>query len=275
MSIATFTLIALRIGDFSSEINAALFAVIGLLIGSFCNVIIYRLPRKIKIGMSRSRCGSCGTQIKAYDNIPVISYLLLRGKCRSCKARISPRYPLVELLVGFLWAAPILLGMPLPQALISALFTTVLVVIAIVDFEHLIIPDSMVIALAVLAVPGFILQFPPNWIDRLIGGFAAGAFLYLLAVLSEKILKKEGMGGGDIKLMAAAGFILGWQLSALSLAFGAVAALLMIVLMKVFSRDFNDEKQVPFGTPLALAMAVCLYFGDGMIHWYLHLFIKP
>jgi len=249
-----------------------IFALFGLLIGSFSNVLIYRLPRKIKIGLTRSHCTKCEAQIKGYDNIPILSYLLLLGKCRHCKARISLRYPVIELIVGLLWTVPMLLGIPVPQAIISALFTTALTIIAVVDFEHLIIPDSMVITIAVLSIPGFIMQFPPNWLDRLIGGVAAGAFLYLLAVLSEKILKKEGMGGGDIKLIAAAGIVLGWQLGALSLGLGAVAALIMIIIMKVFSYKFNEEKHVPLGTPLALAMAVSIYFGNDMIHWYLNLF---
>jgi leader peptidase (prepilin peptidase)/N-methyltransferase len=254
-------------------IEIVFFALLGLVFGSFCNVLIYRLPRNIPIGMSRSRCNDCGAQIKAYDNIPVLSFLLLRGKCRSCGSRISLRYPLVELFVCFLWIVPVLLGQPVPQALVSALFTTALTVIAIVDFGHLIVPDSMVITIAALSIPGFALQFPPRWPDRLIGGFAAGAFFYLLAVLSEKVLKKEGMGGGDIKLIAAAGLVLGWQLSALSIGLSAAVALIMIVLMRLSGHQLNAEKQLPFAPALTFAMAISHYFGAGIIHWYLHSFI--
>ena len=251
------------------------FAAFGLILGSFCNVLIYRLPRKIPIGLSRSRCDACEAQIKGYDNIPVLSYLLLRGKCRSCAARISPRYPVIELVAGLLWVAPLLLGQPAPQAAISAMFTTALLVIAVTDFEHMIVPDSMIITIAALSIPGFIMRIDPSWLDRLIGALGAGAFFYLLAVLSEKILKKEGLGGGDIKLAAAAGLVLGWQLSALAIGLGAVVALVMIVLMKVFSRDLNEEKQIPFAPALSVAMAVSHYFGPEMIHWYLHLVLGP
>ena len=254
-------------------IEIVLFALFGLAFGSFSNVLIYRLPRNISIGLSRSRCNDCGTQIKFYDNIPVLSFLLLGGKCRSCGKRISLRYPLVEIFVCFLWIIPILLGQPMPQALVSALFTTALAVIAIVDFEHLIVPDSMVITIAALSIPGFVLQFPPRWTDRLIGGFAAGAFFYLLAILSEKVLKKEGMGGGDIKLVAAAGLVLGWQLSALSIGLSAVTALVMIVLMKFSGHKLNEDKQLPFAPALTVAMAVSHYFGAGMVQWYLNSFI--
>ena len=251
-------------------IEIVFFALLGLTFGSFCNVLIYRLPRNIPIGLSRSRCNDCGVQIKTYDNIPILSFLLLRGKCRSCGNRISIRYPLVELLVCLLWIVPALLDQSIPQAMISALFTTALAVIAIVDFEHLVIPDSMVITIAILSIPGFAMQLSPDWPDRLIGGFATGAFFYLLAVLSEKILKKEGMGGGDIKLVAAAGLVLGWQLSALAIGLSAVVALIMIVLMKLTGFKLNAEKQLPFAPALAVAMAVCHYFGAEIIHWYLH-----
>ena len=254
-------------------IEVILFALFGLVIGSFCNVLIYRLPQGIRIGLSRSRCPGCGVNIKSYDNIPILSFLLLHGKCRSCGCKISPRYPLVELSVCLLWIAPALLGQPIQQALISALFTTVLAVIAIIDFEHLIIPDSLVVAIAVLSVPCFAMQIPPHWLDRLIGGVASGAFFYLLAFVSEKLLKKDGMGGGDIKLVAAAGLMLGWQLSALALGLGAVVALLMIVLMKLFGHGLNEEKQIPFAPALTIAMAISYYFGDELIHWYLHLFL--
>jgi len=163
-----------------------------------------------------------------------------------------------------------MLGQPPVQAIVSALFTTFLAVIAIIDYEHMIIPDSLVISIAVLSIPGFALGLPPSWLDRLIGALAGFAILYLLAVLSEKILKKDGMGGGDIKLIAAAGLILGWN-NLLSLGVGSVVALFMIVLMKLVAKNLNEEGRIPFGTPLAIAMGICHYFGNWMISWYLEL----
>ena len=252
-----------------------IFAVFGLVIGSFSNVLIYRLPLEIPIGLSRSRCNDCGTQIKGYDNIPVLSYLLLKGKCRACKCKISLRYPLVELFICALWVVPVLLGQPTAHAVISALFTTILAIIAIIDYERLIIPDRLVVAIAVLSIPGFVLRLPPNWADRLIGALAGFGFLYLMAVLSEKILKKEGMGGGDIKLLTAAGLVLGWKNNMLSLGMGAFVALFMLGLMKLASHEFNREKQIPFAPSLAIAMSICYYFGDWLINWYLSFFIVP
>jgi len=245
------------------------FVLFGLVFGSFCNVLIYRLPRNIPIGLSRSCCNNCGTEIRSFDNIPVISFLVLRGKCRACGSGISARYPIIEISTSFLWVLPLILGQPLLEAAFSALFTTALLVIAVADFECLIVPDSMVIAIAVLSIPGLAMQLPPHWLDRLIGAFAAGAFFYLLAVLSERILKKEGMGGGDIKLIAAGGLFLGWQLIALAIGLGAILALPAMILMRALLHKFNSDKQLPFAPPLAIAMVISHYFGTKMIHWYL------
>ena len=250
------------------------FALFGLVFGSFSNVLIYRLPRKIPFGMSRSRCNDCGTQIKGYDNIPVISFILLGGKCRTCKSKISWQYPIIELFVAFLWVLPILLKQKPEQALISAVFTTILTIIAVIDFSHLIIPDSLVIAIAVLSIPGFILKIPPRWSDRLIGFFAVSVIIFVFAILSEKILKKEGFGGGDIKLTAAVGLILGWKLGLIAFGMSAFIALFMILIMKLFSKALNEEKQIPFAPALSTAMAITYYFGESLINWYLGLIFR-
>jgi len=195
---------------------------------------------------------------------------MLRGKCRKCKRRISIRYPIIELVSAGLWVIPILLGYPLPQAALSGLFTMILLVIAVVYFEGSIIPNSLVITLAIISIPGFALYVPPHWIDRLIGGFASGLLFYLFMLLSQKVLKKELIDVGEIKLAAAAGLILGWQHSALAIGLSAVATLLLTALMKLFIHKSGRKKQAPFTLLLPAAMLVSHYFGDRFIHWCLH-----
>jgi prepilin signal peptidase PulO-like enzyme (type II secretory pathway) len=249
-----------------------LFGISGLIVGGFCNVLIYRLPRDIPI-MRMPRCAGCDAKIKIYDCVPIISYLLLLGKCSECESRISPMYPLTELLVCFLWIFPMLLGQPIPQALISALFVTVLLVIALIDFSHLIIPHRLVIAIVVLSIPGFILQYPPVWYERLIGMAAGSGLFLLLSIIAEKILKKEAMGGGDIKFLAAVGLVMGWQLTLLSIGMGAFVALIMYIIMRYALRVLNEENQLPFAPALVAGMAISYYYGHALIHWYLHGFM--
>ena len=261
--------------DFIFLSTFVIFLLFGLVFGSFAGVLIYRLPRGFKIGVSRSRCDDCKTQLAGFDNIPVLSYIMLKGKCRYCGVPISRRYPFFELFVAFLWVLPVLLGQAPVPALVSALFTTALFVIAVVDFEFMIVPDSMLVVIAVLSVPGFILPILPNPVSRLMGAFAAGAFFYLLAVLSEKILKKEGMGGGDIKLVFAAGLILGWQMIALAIGLAAVAALFMVVILRLVSKEQNEDKQIPFAPALTVGIAISHYFGHDLIQWYLGVVLGP
>jgi leader peptidase (prepilin peptidase)/N-methyltransferase len=263
----------------------------GLVVGSFLNVCIYRLPRGESIVAPRSRCPACGDPIRALDNIPVLSYLLLRGKCRNCGARISVQYPAVEALTAALFVAAVATFGPTLRGILAALFLCGLVVAALVDLEHQIIPHAVTlpgIPLGLLGAflgsptvidmmqrfmdirPGILAAFlsgSPPLPDAIIGCLAGAGFVYLTALYCEVILGREAMGLGDVNLVAMMGAFLGWR--ALVVAFfiatvgGSVVSLTLIGLRR---RDRREP--IPFGPFLALGAALALFWADPVLRWY-------
>ncbi len=238
-------------------------------IGSFLNVCIYRLPLDISIfSPSRSFCPHCRKQVKAYDNIPLLSFLLLGGKCRRCAGKISWRYPLVEALTGF-----VALALYWKYGLSASFFSlfvlsAALIVITFIDLDHRIIPD-------VISIPGVVIGFllaiflPMVSIrDSIIGLLAGGGSLYLVAFLYEKLTRREGMGGGDVKLLAMIGAWLGWKAIPFTLFFSSLSGTLIgggIILLYKEGRHYA----IPFGPFLALSALVYIFFGPEIIRWYL------
>ncbi len=243
--------------------------IIGLVIGSFSNVCIYRLPRNESVIFPASHCPSCNQSIKWYDNIPLLSYLILKGKCRFCQNKISAQYPLVEFLTGYIYLVLFLLyGLQL-KTFVYMLFCSALIIITFIDLKEQIIPD--VISLPFTAL-GFLLSFflkSISPIDSLLGILAGGGSLLLIAVAGSYLFKKEAMGGGDIKLAAMVGAFLGWQLTLLSLFlgffFGAISGL--IILIKNKGKGEQDDA-VPFGPFIALGAVIALFFGQAILKWY-------
>lgn len=254
----------------TSTLFLAFSFVLGAIIGSFLNVCIYRIPAGESIVHPPSRCPACGSGIRWYQNIPILSYLLLRGRCAVCGVRISPRYPLVEALTGLLfvlvlyrfgfqWATPV-----------YWLFAAALIVITFIDLDHQIIPD--VISLPGIVV-GFLCSFAvpwASWADSLLGILAGGGSLYLVAVGYELLTKKEGMGGGDIKLLAMIGAFLGWQailpIIFLSSFMGTLVGIPVMLIKKA-----DSKLAIPFGPFLAAAALFYLFWGPPIIRWYLGL----
>ncbi|MBU8932409.1 MAG: prepilin peptidase [candidate division Zixibacteria bacterium] len=241
----------------------------GLVIGSFLNVLIYRLPLGKKFVSGRSACTACGQQLKWYHNIPVLSYLCLRGKCAFCQESISMRYPIVELLNAALYLYFFRQeGMSL-DFLILAVLASALVVIFFIDLDHRIIPDSitlpgMIVGLAVSMRPDGI-----GILSAIIGLVAGGGSLYLVALLGDWLFKKESMGGGDIKMAGMLGAFLGWQ-KVIFVFFGSAAIGLVVSLaVMCFSSRLRETRMIPFGPFLASAAVVAIIFGDRIIHWYL------
>lgn len=241
---------------------------IGTAIGSFLNVCIYRIPEGLSVIKPRSRCPKCGTTIRWYQNIPILSFLFLGGKCGSCRARIPLRYSLVEALTGVLFAVVLLyLGLS-PATLVYWLFVSALVVITFIDLDHQIIPD-------VISLPGIVFGFLCSfaipwlsWTDSLLGILLGGGSLWLVAVLYELVAKKEGMGGGDIKLLAMLGAFLGWK-AILPIIFisSLVGSLVGVPLMLMKKAD--SKLAIPFGPFLALGALIYLFWGPQLIAWYL------
>lgn len=242
---------------------------VGSCIGSFLNVCIYRIPSGLSIIRPKSACPACQTPIRWYDNIPLIGYLLLMGRCRSCKAPIAIRYPLVELLTGgFAVALWIRYGWDV-QALIYFIFVAALLVVTFIDIDHRIIPD--VISLPGIPI-GFLASFAlmqPNWIGSLLGIIIGGGSLLAIAWAYQLFTGKDGMGGGDIKLLAMIGAVIGWKgvlFTIMASSFiGTVAGLAAML-----KAQKGLKMALPFGPFLAIGAILYLFFGPQLIDWYLY-----
>jgi leader peptidase (prepilin peptidase)/N-methyltransferase len=246
----------------------ALAAPLGLLIGSFLNVVAYRLPRGESIVKPRSRCTTCGTEVRALDNIPLLSWLVLRGRCRHCSAQISARYPVVELATGVVFALVALARGPHPELLVDLPFAAMLIAVADIDIEHRIVPNRILAPMAVWAVAASAVVQPDKLPELLIAGAAAFAFL-LVAALAHP----GGMGMGDVKLAGVMGLYLG-----LSVAPGLLVAFLVgsVVGIAIMLRHGADARKrgVPFAPFLALGGLVALVAGPELIDIYTRTFLS-
>ena len=240
----------------------------GLVIGSFLNVCIHRLPAGRSVVHPRSSCPGCGHLIRGYDNIPVLSYLILRGRCRDCGTRISPRYPLVELLSGgFAAMTAARFGAGWEGLIMFALVASFLVV-TFIDLDHRIIPDvislpGIGLGLAASFLPGMLTP-----VDSLIGLLAGGGSLFLVAWGYELITHREGMGGGDIKLLAMIGAFMGWKGVFFTIFVASLTGTLAGVAL-MLRRHGGMKLAVPFGPFLAIGAIAYLFIGPETFAWYL------
>ncbi len=248
-------------------------AAVGLLIGSFLNVCIYRMPRNLSIVFPSSHCTSCDEPIRPWDNIPLISYLILGGRCRKCSAGISLRYPLVEALNGLLYCALLWRYGPGWPFVIYAVFVSSLIVLTFIDLDFQIIPDEItltgipagLLAGSLLLPDPFMRAEPLGIVSSIAGFLVGGGFFYLVAVLS-----RGGMGGGDIKLMAMVGGLMGWKAVLLTTFIGSLTGSFVGIFLMVFKGKGRKTK-VPFGPFLALGSAVTVFFAQEILLWYLSL----
>jgi leader peptidase (prepilin peptidase)/N-methyltransferase len=241
----------------------ALLALTGAAVGSFLNVAAYRLPLRQSIVRPRSRCPACDTQIATYDNVPILSWLMLRGRCRTCGAAISIRYPLVEALTACLFVAVALRADSAGELWPGLVLVSVLVLVAAIDIEHRIVPNRVLAPAALTALLLWLLADPDRLLENLIAGAAAGGFL-LVAALAYP----GGMGMGDVKLAAVMGFFLGRAVAPALLVGFAVGVLAGAGIM--LARGLSARKQaIPFAPYLALGGVVGQLFGPDLIDWYL------
>jgi leader peptidase (prepilin peptidase) / N-methyltransferase len=240
------------------------FFILGALIGSFLNVVIYRVPRNESIVKPGSHCTTCGNPVRFYDNIPFISFLLLSGRCRKCGQRISMRYILVEMLVAVIFATLYHLNGLSIELPIFLAFACLLVVISSIDLDFYIIPDVLSLGGIVLGIATSFFRFPFTYMDSFIGVFIGGGLLYAIAKSYELLRKREGMGGGDIKLLGMIGAFCGWHGVVFSLIAGSFAGTIVGIPLMIVKRQ-DTKYALPFGPFLSLGALIYVTGGEDII----------
>jgi len=244
-----------------------LVAVFGLAVGSFLNVCIYRLPLDESLVWPGSYCPRCRTSLRWYDNVPLFGYAMLRGRCRTCGVRISAMYPLIEAVTAGVFVAGYLLFGAQLLLMARLLCACAMIVLFVIDLQCRILPNFITLP-GVLVGFAFSLFLPPGWLDSLIGIMAGGGILLLIAEAYYRVRKEEGLGMGDVKMLAMIGAFLGWKLMLVTLVLssfmGSIMGLTVIALKK------GDMKYaLPFGTFLAVGALVSSVVGDAVLNWYL------
>jgi leader peptidase (prepilin peptidase)/N-methyltransferase len=282
------------------EVVAYIFVFLfGAIVGSFLNVVIHRVPNEESIVFPNSACPNCKTAIKAYDNIPILSWLILRGKCRGCGMPISARYPAVELLTALLyllvyWQVGLTPILPVYLAFVSAVIALIFI-----DAEHMILPNVITYPLLVLALlvriifpivfsevnyfsdtafaPANYLVGQPPWLVSLfgaiVGALVGGGSLWAVGAIWKKLRGVDAMGLGDVKMMFGVGALLGWRLAFLSIFLGAFAGALIGIVVIAKQKDTDLQTQIPFGIFLGTGSILSLLFGEQLIGWYINTFV--
>lgn len=244
---------------------------LGLCLGSFANVVIYRWPKGESVVLPSSRCPKCQSKIRFYDNIPVFSWLLLRGRCRDCKTLISPRYPMVELSMGILFFVIYFKTGATWTLLEYWLFGFGLLTVSVIDLDHFLLPDLFTLSGVVIGLVGAFLNPEREFLDALYGVLMGGGFLWAIAYLYFVIRKEEGMGGGDIKLIAWIGAVLGWK----AIPFVIMSSSIIGSLVGIFVATKSGKglkAAIPFGPFLALGAVIFILGGKFLADAYLKLF---
>ena len=244
--------------------------VYGLLIGSFLNVVVYRLPRGQSLVRPPSRCPNCGTTLKWYDNVPVLGWLFLGGRCRHCHVKFSVQYPIVEFITGALFVLIAWLTPDVALMVSRLVLVCILIVLFGIDLEHQILPNS--ITLPGIAI-GLIFSAitPPGWKDAVIGTLLGGGVLYGIAAAYYAVRREEGLGMGDVKMLAMIGAFLGWKAVLVTLVLSSFSGALVGVALIATQRG-GMRVAMPFGTFLALGALAAMLVGDPLIAWYAQFF---
>lgn len=293
-TISQFELIT-GLPDFVAYLTVFIF---GSMVGSFLNVVIHRVPRQESIVFPNSGCPRCGAAIRPYDNIPILSWLFLGGKCRSCREPISPRYPGVELLTALVFLLVFWRIGFTPILPVWLVLAAVLIALVFIDAEHMILPNVITYPLLVFAVairlvfplafsgryfgdlgfwPATAMMGQPLWFISLTcalaGALVGGGSLWLVGEIWQRLRGVEAMGLGDVKMMLGVGALLGWRLSFLSIFIAAFVGALAGVILIARQKDKDFQAQIPFGIFLGIGSLISLLFGEQFIGWYLSTFV--
>lgn len=237
----------------------------GIIIGSFLNVCIYRIPKGESIVKVRSHCMACGYQLRWYDLVPLFSYIALRGRCRKCKAKLSPQYPIIEAANGLLYCLTFyVLGFTIYSGLVC-LLVSALLALSVIDFRTFEIPLGFNVFILTLGLIHLALDYP-NWLQYVIGLVAVSGFFYAIYIAT----KGRGIGGGDIKLMAACGLFLGWKLIILAMVAGCIiGAVIHVARMRIAKAD----RVLAMGPYLSVGVFLAVLWGDRLLNWYLSFYV--
>jgi leader peptidase (prepilin peptidase) / N-methyltransferase len=255
------------IADLPLPLALAAFAALGAVVGSFLNVVVYRLPLGKSVVWPASACPHCARELSWYENVPVLSWLALRGRCRTCGGPISVRYPLVEALAGAVFALAFWFYGPGALLFSRLVFFCALIVLFAIDLEHQLLPN-------VITLPGIVIGFvfsfftEPGWMSSLIGILVGGGVLWGMAEAYYRVRHEEGLGMGDVKMLAMVGAFLGWQLTLLTLMLASFSGTFIGLLFIVTGRG-GMKYALPFGTFLALGAAAAATAGPSIIVWYM------
>ncbi|MGL5507693.1 MAG: prepilin peptidase [Paraclostridium sp.] len=249
--------------------------IMGTIFGSFYNVCIYRIPEKQSVANPPSHCYNCQTRLKPLDLIPILSWLSLKGKCRYCEVKVSSRYAKVELITGILFALTYInFGFEF-KTIYYMILISLLIIITFIDIDHYIIPDEIIILGSIIALIVNLTGYEVSFIDGIKGAIFAGGGVLLVTLLIEYIVKKEVMGGGDIKLYAMLGLFLGTKIALLtvllSIYVGGIYGVIFIINNKIKKREFNS--MIPFGPFISIAALIAMLYGNSIIDFYINSFL--
>jgi leader peptidase (prepilin peptidase)/N-methyltransferase len=253
----------------TSAAGTTLAAIFGAIVGSFLNVCIYRIPRRTSIVWPASACTACRRELSWYENVPIISYLALRGRCRTCRALITPRYPLVEALTAAMFACGWWYYGPTMLLVSRLVFGCALIVLFAIDLEHHLLPNVITLP-GIVAGFAFSLVAEPGWLSSLLGILVGGGVLFGTAEVYYRIRHEEGLGMGDVKMLAMIGAFLGWKLTLVTLMMASFAGAAIGMLLILAQRG-GMKTALPFGTFLAIGAGVAAIVGSPVLDWYLRL----
>ena len=254
----------------SNAVPAAIAALFGAIIGSFLNVCIYRLPLGRSVVSPGSACGACGHSLSWFENIPVLSYALLGGRCRACRAHISIRYVVVELITASMFAAAWWFYGPSLLLASRLVLGCILIVLFAIDLEHHLLPNVITLP-GIAAGLAFSVVTDPGWIDALIGIVVGGGLLWSVAEIYYRVRGEEGLGMGDVKMLAMIGAFVGWKLTLVTLMMASFSGSILGVFL-IATRRGGMKYALPFGTFLAMGAALAATVGPGILQWYLAMY---